>query len=78
MNTTAEQQLDSQRVRLTHSIHEIALMLGVCNKSIRCLVLRGLIRPSHPLRHLLIARDELEWFLRQTGSAIPPRPGRGQ
>jgi hypothetical protein len=35
-------------------------MLGVCDKSIRRLILRGLLRPSRALRHILIPKDELE------------------
>lgn len=41
-------------------------MLGVCDKSIRRLILRGLIRPSRALRHILIPIDEIERFLRDT------------
>ena len=31
-----------------------------------CLILRGLIRPSRALRHILIPKDEIERFLRDT------------
>jgi hypothetical protein len=41
-------------------------MLGVCDKSVRRLILRGLIRPSRALRHILIPKDELDRFLRET------------
>ena len=50
--------------RLAYSVQETARMLGVCDKSIRRLILRGLIRPSRALRHILIPKDELERFLR--------------
>ncbi len=52
--------------RLAYSVQEAARLLGVCDKSIRRLILRGLIRPSRALRHILIPRDELERFLRDT------------
>lgn len=41
-------------------------MLGVCDKSVRRLILRGLIRPSRALRHILIPKDEIDRFLRET------------
>jgi len=34
-------------------------MLGVCDKSIRRLILRGLLRPSRALRHILIPKQEI-------------------
>ena len=52
--------------RLAFSIQETAAMLGICDKSVRRLILRGLIRPSRALRHLLIPRTEIERFLRDT------------
>ena len=52
--------------RLAYSVQEAAHMLGVCDKSVRRLILRGLIRPSRALRHILIPKDELERFLRET------------
>jgi len=38
----------------------------ICDKSVRRLILRGLIRPSRALRHVLIPKDEIERFLRDT------------
>ena len=66
MNTNAQPQIDSRATRLAYSVQEAAHMLGVCDKSVRRLILRGLIRPSRALRHLLIPKEELDRFLRDT------------
>ena len=52
--------------RLAFSVRETAAMLGVCEKSVRRLVARGLIHPSKALRHLLIPRSEIQRFLQET------------
>lgn len=52
--------------RLAYSVRETASMLGVSEKSVRRLVVRGLLRPSRALRHLLIPRSEIERFLKET------------
>lgn len=41
-------------------------MLGICEKSVRRLIHRGLIRPCRALRHILIPKTEIERFLRDT------------
>ena len=66
MDTTAQQQSESRPARLAYSLQETARMLGICDKSVRRLILRGLIRPSRALRHVLIPKDEIERFLRDT------------
>ena len=66
MNTTAPLQPPQSSSRLAFSVQETALMLGVCDKSVRRLILRGLIRPSRALRHILIPKDEIDRFLRET------------
>ena len=66
MDATAQHKIETQPTRLAFSVQETAQMLGVCDKSVRRLILRGLIRPSRALRHVLIPRDELERFLRDT------------
>ena len=66
MDVSAQPRLDPQPTRLAYSVQETARMLGVCDKSVRRLILRGLIRPSRALRHILIPKDELERFLRDT------------
>ena len=66
MNTTAPPQSTQPASRLAFSVQETALMLGVCDKSVRRLILRGLIRPSRALRHILIPKDEIDRFLRET------------
>ncbi|MHB1307815.1 MAG: helix-turn-helix domain-containing protein [Limisphaerales bacterium] len=53
-------------IRLAYSLQETAQMLGVCDKSVRRLILRGLIRPSRALRHLRIPKDEIDRFLRES------------
>ncbi|MGE3310631.1 MAG: helix-turn-helix domain-containing protein [Limisphaerales bacterium] len=41
-------------------------MLGVCEKTVRRLVRRGLLRSSRALRHHRIPRSEIDRFLRET------------
>lgn len=53
-------------LRLAYSVKEAAEILGVSEKSVRRLIIRGLLRPSRALRHLLIPRKELERFLEDT------------
>ena len=57
---------DQPPPRLAFSVAETAQMLGVCDKTIRRLVARGLLRRSRALRHLLIPRSEIERFLKET------------
>jgi excisionase family DNA binding protein len=52
--------------RLAFSVRETALMLGVCEKTVRRLLDRGLLKASRALRHKLIHRNEIERFLRDT------------
>ena len=52
--------------RLAYSVEETAQMLGVCTKSVRRLIARGLLRPSRALRHLLIPKAEIDKFLKDT------------
>ena len=66
MNATTSPTVHSASSRIAYSVQEAAQMLGVCDKSIRRLILRGLLRPSRALRHILIPKDELERFLRET------------
>lgn len=56
----------NQLPRLAYSVQEAALILGVSEKSVRRLIVRGLLRPSRALRHLLIPRKEIERFLEET------------
>jgi excisionase family DNA binding protein len=67
MNTPGQSSSPSLSGRLAYSIQETAQMLGVCDKSVRRLILRGLIRPSRALRrHILVPKDEIDRFLRET------------
>jgi len=66
VTTTSQLTPTTPSPRLAYSVHETACMLGVCDKSVRRLILRRLIRPSRALRHILIPKDEIERFLRET------------
>lgn len=67
MEATAQQErYETRPTRLAYSVQETAQMLGVCDKSVRRLIIRGLIRPSRALRHIRIPKDEIERFLRDT------------
>ena len=52
--------------RLAYSLKETAAMLGICEKSVRRLIYRELIRPCRALRHILIPKTEIERFLRDS------------
>jgi len=52
--------------RLAFSVREAAQMLGVSEKTVRRLINRKLLRASRALRHLRIAKAEVERFLRET------------
>jgi len=60
--------------RLAYGVDETATMLGVCPKTVRRLICRGLLRPSRALRHLLISRREIDRFLEDTASNSSRRP----
>jgi excisionase family DNA binding protein len=53
-------------VRVAYSVRETAGMLGVCEKTVRRLIDRGLLKPSRALRHHLIPKREIERFLEET------------
>ncbi|PWU19839.1 MAG: hypothetical protein C5B50_05265 [Verrucomicrobia bacterium] len=59
----------SRLSRVAFNVKETAAMLGICEKSVRRLVARGLLRPSRALRHLLIPKNEIERFLKETVSS---------
>lgn len=54
MNSNTTTVVPTEPARLAFSVQETAQMLGVCDKSVRRLILRGLLRPSRALRHILI------------------------
>ena len=66
MNGNITEGQDVVPQRLAYSLKETAAMLGICDKSVRRLIHRGLIRPSRALRHILIPKTEIERFLRDT------------
>ena len=66
MNVNGAYGSEDMPQRLAYSLKETAAMLGICEKSVRRLILRGLIRPSRALRHILIPKTEIERFLRDT------------
>jgi excisionase family DNA binding protein len=59
-------QGDQFGCRLAFSVKEVALILGLSEKSVRRLIYRGLLRSSKALRHLRIPRSEIEKFLERT------------
>jgi len=52
--------------RMAFSVQETADLLGVSQKTVRRLVARRLLHPSRAIRHLLIAKREIERFLAET------------
>ena len=66
MNGNSAEGQNVEPQRLAYSLKETAAMLGICEKSVRRLIHRGLIRPCRALRHILIPRTEIERFLRDT------------
>ena len=66
MNGDGAEARDVMPPRLAYSLKETAAMLGICDKSVRRLIHRGLIHPSRALRHILIPKTEIERFLRDT------------
>lgn len=52
--------------RMAFTIKETAALLGISPVSVWRLTKRNLIRPSLALRHSLIAKTEIERFLRET------------
>ena len=56
----------SSPLRLAFSVKETAEILGISEKTVRRLISRGLLRASRALRHLLIAKKEIERFLDET------------
>jgi excisionase family DNA binding protein len=55
--------------RLALSVRETAEALGLCEKTVRRLIHRRLLRASTALRHLLIPRSEIIRFLEQTSQS---------
>lgn len=51
--------------RLAYSIAEVALMLGLSQKTIHRFIQRGLLKPLRAARHLRVPRLELDRFLRE-------------
>jgi hypothetical protein len=68
-SSTPRERADvSVPARIAFNVRETAQMLGICEKSVRRLILRGLLKPSRALRHLMIPKQEIERFLRETMS----------
>jgi hypothetical protein len=66
MDSNGAERSDGVPPRLAYSLKETAAMLGICEKSVRRLILRGLIHPSRAFRHILVPKTEIERFLRDT------------
>ncbi len=54
--------------RRAYKLKEAATLLGVSTVSLRRAISRGLIKPSRAFRHVIIASEELDRFLRATSS----------
>ncbi len=54
--------------RRAYKLKEAATLLGVSTVSLRRAISRGLIKPSRAFRHVIIASEELDRFLRSTSS----------
>jgi excisionase family DNA binding protein len=52
--------------RLAYSVHETGELLGISYGSVYRLIRRGVLKSSGALRHKLIARSEIERFLKET------------
>jgi len=57
---------DSKLPRLAFSVKETAGILGISEKTVHRLICRGLLKSSLALRTKLIAKSEIERFLRDT------------
>jgi predicted DNA-binding transcriptional regulator AlpA len=57
---------DGKLPRLAFSVKETAKILGICQKTVYRLIRRGLLTTSLALRTKLIAKSEIERFLRDT------------
>ena len=54
------------QIKKYYTVKEAAIYLAVCEKSVRRLIGRGLLKPSRALRKLLIPLSELEDFFDRT------------
>jgi hypothetical protein len=55
--------------RIAYSIEEVAQMVGLCTKSIRRLVDRGVLKKFDQIRHVRITVESLEAFRRAANEA---------
>ena len=53
---------------LAYKLKDAAALIGVSTISMRRAIQRGLIRPSHAFRHVIISADELNRFLKSTSA----------
>ena len=56
--------------RLAYTVKETAEILGISPKTVYGLLYRGLLRSSLALRNKLIAKSEIERFLKDTSSKV--------
>jgi excisionase family DNA binding protein len=61
---------DGKMPRLAFSVKETAELLGISQKTVYRLICRGLLNTSLTLRTKLIARSEIERFLRDTSREV--------
>ncbi len=64
------QEAGGKALRLAYTVPETAEALGVSKMSVYRLMYRGLLKPSLALRKKMIARSEIERFLKTTTSEV--------
>jgi excisionase family DNA binding protein len=62
-------EMTDKPLRLAYSVSEVAEMLGVSYVTVYRLIQRGLLRCSSACRHKLIAKTEVERFLKETSKS---------
>jgi excisionase family DNA binding protein len=61
---------DGKLPRLAYSIDETAEILGISYATVHRLLTRGLLRSSLACRHKMIAKTEIERFLKETSQSL--------
>ncbi|MGV3664231.1 MAG: helix-turn-helix domain-containing protein [Prosthecobacter sp.] len=59
-------EIYAQQERRAYKIREAADLIGISVTSLRRAITRGLIKPSRAFRHVIIASEEIDRFLRST------------
>ena len=56
---------DKALVRRAFSVKEVALILGISERSVRRLIARGLLKPCRALRHVRIPSEQVDELLKE-------------